>query len=611
MKKQKPLNTLSTLSSYYDKTRQNFRDSYFRKTNQLSSHFRTITLGTSSTNKNSFLSSSTLYKPIPTNLTEKDSEYLSTIYTTSDYKGISTKYNISSQLSYDEQSWIKQALKKSKDKSIVYSSNSRDKLYSDPFKSQEILNINNEVYTKINNIRMQTQTDKFVSKINSVVENKKVLSKMPKIRVSKMTISSIPVRRISTTNSNVKNPKSTKEDKERKSQAFSSLVFSTIKGKSLFGGMTREQMLNEVKLSMDFIPTQYHPFSRDQFALTITEDDVIFIFGGVQGKKLSDLWSFELNSKSDNLKWQKIIPVNDDYSPIPRYGHSMVYYDNHLYIFGGCIKENYWRGREENISVYDILNKQYSYPNCQNYKNVPWRRNHLGIGIGYTMLVFGGIDDDEKYLNDMWIFDIQKYKWSPLLFRSKLRIPQIAFHSGCLVIKNNSVMLHTQLSIYKLPEVGGKSRGSKPKLEGVYVFGGMDKDGNYSNTLWCIRIGTKPVDVIYLKAFGKPPIPRMSCGICYLNELNLIVIHGGKNDTIENNEILNDIMLLDLETFNWIRPVYKEEDFKPVCGHVNFGYANSIYILGGFNNSGFAKFDFYSIEFDFLKRDEDIFGVFY
>ena len=25
----------------------------------------------------------------------------------------------------------------------------------------------------------------------------------------------------------------------------------------------------------------------------------------------------------------------------------------------------------------------------------------------------------------------------------------------------------------------------------------------------------------------------------------------------------------------------------------------------------FAKFDFYSIEFDFLKRDEDIFGVFY
>ena len=207
MKKQKPLNTLSTLSSYYDKTRQNFRDSYFRKTNQLSSHFRTITLGTSSTNKNSFLSSSTLYKPIPTNLTEKDSEYLSTIYTTSDYKGISTKYNISSQLSYDEQSWIKQALKKSKDKSIVYSSNSKDELYSDPFKSQEILNINNEVYKKINNIRMQTQTDKFVSKINSVVENKKVLSKMPKIRVSKMTISSIPVRRISTTNSNIKNPK--------------------------------------------------------------------------------------------------------------------------------------------------------------------------------------------------------------------------------------------------------------------------------------------------------------------------------------------------------------------------------------------------------------------
>lgn len=104
----------------------------------------------------------------------------------------------------------------------------------------------------------------------------------------------------------------------------------------------------------------------------------------------------------------------------------------------------------------------------------------------------------------------------------------------------------------------------------------------------------------------------MSCGMCYLNELNFLVIHGGKNDLEERNEILNDIMLLDLENLHWINPVYNEDEFFPLCGHFLFGYANSIYILGGFNNDdGFSKFDFYNIEFDVFKKENEFFGGFY
>ena len=100
--------------------------------------------------------------------------------------------------------------------------------------------------------------------------------------------------------------------------------------------------------------------------------------------------------------------------------------------------------------------------------------------------------------------------------------------------------------------------------------------------------------------------------MCYLNELNFLVIHGGKNDLEERNEILNDIMLLDLENLHWIKPVYNEDEFFPLCGHFLFGYANSIYILCGFNNDdGFSKFDFYNIEFDVFKQENDFFGGFY
>ena len=64
-------------------------------------------------------------------------------------------------------------MKRNKDSGIIYSSNQKEELFSDPFKAKEILNINNEVYKTILNIRMKTQNDKFVNIINDVMEKKK------------------------------------------------------------------------------------------------------------------------------------------------------------------------------------------------------------------------------------------------------------------------------------------------------------------------------------------------------------------------------------------------------------------------------------------------------
>ena len=609
---------ISTLPSFFN-TRQAFRDTVKSKRNlSTQSHFNTLSNFSGSSNYKHGMTPSAvsfLSQPFKTNLTEKDSEYLSTIYTNiSDYKGISSKYNIPTQLSYDEQSVIKKRLRyPKKDSSIIYTSNPKDEMFTDPYKSKEILNVKNDVYHTILNIRMQTQSDVFYQTINSIMEKKKIISKMPKVRISKVTINSGPVRRASTTKSieskktgkgkeETKEQKEGKEKKEKEEDRKPKHFLGLISNNNLFGGMTREQMLNEIRLSMGVITTQYHPFSRDQFSFSITEDEIIYIFGGMQGRKLNDLWCFNLNSKTDNPKWTKL-NIKEDDSPIPRYGHSMVYYDNHLYIFGGCVKENYFRGREDSISVFDINYNNFSYPNCTNNKSVPWRRNHIAVGIGFTMLVHGGIDDYGGYLNDIWILDILKLKWMPLIYRAKFRLPSIAFHSSCLVIKSNAIVHHNQLNIYKIPDAGGKVRGNKPKLEGVYIFGGIDKDSNYTNNLWFIRVGTKPVDIINLRTVGKPPSPRMNCGMCYLNELNFVVIHGGKNQLEESNSVLGDVMLLDLENFHWIKPVYKEETFEPVCGHINFSYGNTIFVLGGFNLDGFSKFDFFTIDFDFLKGD--------
>ena len=197
-------------TTYYN-TKLSFRDTVKSK-KHLNFHLKTLTnLSSTSYCKNPSLSLTTFFKTNPTSLTEKYSEYLSTLYTTYDYKGISSRYNIPSTLSIDEQSQIKSTMKRKKDSGIIYSSNQKEELFSDPFKAKEILNINNEVYKTILNIRMKTQNDKFVNIINDVMEKK-----------------------------------------ERKSVA-SSLMFSPIKGKKIFGWMTREQMINEIKISIDII----------------------------------------------------------------------------------------------------------------------------------------------------------------------------------------------------------------------------------------------------------------------------------------------------------------------------------------------------------------------
>jgi hypothetical protein len=86
--------------------------------------------------------------------------------------------------------------------------------------------------------------------------------------------------------------------------------------------------------------------------------------------------------------------------------------------------------------------------------------------------------------------------------------------------------------------------------------------------------------------------------------LNLLVIYGGKNKF----EILNDIWFFDLESLNWIKPVYKNDSFYPICGHCMFCWEEKIIFLGGNGENGLNKFDFNTIEFEIYneKPEKDV-----
>ena len=590
------------------------------------------------TTQNSLIKNQKLNNSIKTlhlkdNLTEEDDNFLSNLLYQDDYlntnKDISLRYNVSTDLDYNEKKTILNEMSINRinhklksvnnENNIFY--NTRNTEYQNPFYSQRVLNFNNELYKTLYKIRMATQYKKYNNKIKEYKEKQKFIDKMPKIRISKIAPGKKTniQRRFSSISKNnaINNNITNNNNQENNNQNKIQKPIRKITSLNLFANVpnfiSKEKLLNEINIFQSLITTQYHPLSRSQFCLCQSEEGTLFLYGGIQSKNLTDIWKCVTVSKRKSkkldeeffeeeteLKWIKYKNIPDDEAPLPRYGHSMAYYKDNLYIFGGYTN-NLFRNREDNVSVFDLKHEKFVFPFIPNNKIVPWRRNHIGMGVGYTMLIHGGIDDEGEYLNDIWLFDCIKYKWMNLNFRSYIKIPNIAYHSACLVIKSQAVIYHNDFNIYKYPEgIIGRSKTNKPKIEGVYIFGGCDENRNYCPVLWCIRVGMKPVDILKIPTVGKGPLSRLNCGMCFYNTLNLLVIHGGKNE----NKIFNDVMFLDLETLNWIKPIYNEENFLPFTEHRIFEEGNKIFILGGCGDDhGYHRFDFYALEFEIFKDD--------
>ena len=566
--------------------------------------------------KNNLKSYKLLFKP---NLTLKDSEALSRIYSLKNYedneKEISIKYNLNTDLSLIEKDEIRKIFKiknNNQNKSINTTSHQTKygNEYLDPFNSKQVLNLNNDIYQKVNTIRLGVQYEEFQKKINELSKRKHLINLMPKIRISRLTNSvtkitkqlSKPLSGIANNNKYITEKNVDLIKKKLPPIKYQIQPFNKLK--------------NDIVIFPSNIFTQYHPSSRGQFALCTTENGTIYVFGGLQSKSFSEMWVCQIRKKSfvnkktnleqenEFLTWEKIGKAKEDECPLPRYGHSMTYYRDYLYIFGGnVIGGSLIRNREENITIYDIKKEIYYYPKCHNYKIVQWRRNHIGIGIGNNILIHGGINDEGEFLDDLLLFECLKFKWIKLSYKSLIKIPKIAFHTGVLVIKNQDIIFHNDLNIYKFPEGSiSKNKRNKIKIEGIYIFGGIEKEGNFHSNLWLIRIGVKPVDIINVPSKGKQPPPRILCGMTFFSPLNILVVYGGRNQFISETQILNDIWIFDLESFTWIIPVYDIGSFYPICEHCMFTSGERIIFLGGSGNNGLEKFDLNTIEFELFTE---------
>ncbi len=132
--------------------------------------------------------------------------------------------------------------------------------------------------------------------------------------------------------------------------------------------------------------------------------DILLLFGGGSDQHYhNDVFLFNTRT----FRWQKVVTDGCE-TPKPRRGHTMVYFDNCVYVFGGgsgsvalndtfrlCLKTFKWKRLETRRS------------SDGNVWNPPARGYHSATVIDSKMIVYGGCDGS-NFFNNLEILDLSK-----------------------------------------------------------------------------------------------------------------------------------------------------------------------------------------------------------
>ncbi|OJD33926.1 cell polarity protein [Diplodia corticola] len=140
----------------------------------------------------------------------------------------------------------------------------------------------------------------------------------------------------------------------------------------------------------------------------------IYIFGGqVEGFFFNDLVAFDLNAlQVPNNRWEVLIPNSADGGPAPghvppaRTNHSIVNWNDKLYLFGGTDGVNWF----SDVWAYDPKTNSWSELDCIGYIPLA-REGHAAAIVQDTMYVFGGRTREGTDLGDLAAFKITSRRW--------------------------------------------------------------------------------------------------------------------------------------------------------------------------------------------------------
>ena len=143
---------------------------------------------------------------------------------------------------------------------------------------------------------------------------------------------------------------------------------------------------------------------------SIYYNNKMVVFGGsTDSSYKNDVWEFDLTDNS----WNKINDgsgddANPPTAPNKRHGHASIYYNNKMVVFGGYTGSNV-----NDVWEFDLTTNVWKYISPSTGTKPNGRRYHTSIYYNNKMVVFGG-STDSSYKNDVWEFDLTDNSWNKI-----------------------------------------------------------------------------------------------------------------------------------------------------------------------------------------------------
>ena len=483
-------------------------------------------------------------------------------------KNLYEKFNINNKLTIEEESKINNIINRNKTdyknlypifKSIISEESFElktqtqvfDKQYKDPYNSCKKLKIKKQLMKIIEDLNINFQCEKFQKEFNSICElnnqqnrmhNIKVIPKK-KFKLFKGFNAEQYLKKLDPIEQEEKTKKKSKKGKKNQ------IIFFH-KPQTIYA---RGADLQEVELKVEYVSCIHHPEVRTQTAICYNEEKgEIYLFGGIEGRKLADLWQF--NFSQIKAGWHKIYePKKDsDYEnePCPRFGHTIHFHNKKIYLIGGEF-ENWGKNinREGILCVYDLKSKtwdmmKYNYDiNWYNRKKEE-RRGTIKKRILSFQEITKSIENKKKENeNNNNILNEAEKNNKNIENRNGLKdnkLERKKFHNKNIFSKDNNLrnIKESNKFLKSIKSTNDIISINKFNLENELKKGELNKSNN-----------------IY------PELRRYHISLLIGTH---ILLYGGETPS---NKTLNDCWLYDLKTQKWSLLEYIGRYPPPLCCH--------------------------------------------
>ncbi len=319
------------------------------------------------------------------------------------------------------------------DETFGIRTHARQQNYQNPIESFEKLETNRQIYNELNKNNYDRQEVLYRDTLEKIKnDDKKFSIKMPRIKI---------VDIMQKKKSYVRNEMSLKNIWKVNLEKNKRKLFDN---KTNLSGRASLPFLStqEIRYYCLYKNTgKIFPEVRDQFSFH-GDYSRTFMWGGMNPNKSNNIWSLD----TYNLEWTK--HTSQNLSPFQRYGHTGLVYFKKLYIVGGRIKENNYTFFPSNIDIYDTEDHTWSSQQVYSRSNLCQRRNHVAEIIGCQMIIHGGINEKNEFLNETVLISFSPLKFIQCVIKEETPGPYLAGH-GCALVIPSEMRSNTKFNIYK------------------------------------------------------------------------------------------------------------------------------------------------------------------